>query len=54
MLLKIRRQYSNFQGSVMKIPRTIAGDIKKSLAEIPVTALLGPRQCKKTALVKML
>ena len=38
----------------MKIPRIIASDIKKALTEIPVTALLGPRQCGKTTLVKML
>ncbi|MBN1578117.1 MAG: ATP-binding protein [Chitinispirillaceae bacterium] len=38
----------------MRVPRTVAIDIKKSLTEIPVTALLGPRQCGKTTLVKML
>ena len=52
--MKIRIHTSNFHGKYMKIPRTIATDIKKALIEIPVTALLGPRQCGKTTLVKML
>jgi uncharacterized protein len=37
----------------VKLSRLFASDIAKSLTEMPVTALLGPRQCGKTTLVKM-
>jgi len=38
----------------MNINRLLSSDLKKSLSENPVTAVLGPRQCGKTTLVKML
>ncbi len=40
-----------FVGSV---ERKAFGSIKKSLKDVPVTAILGPRQCGKTTVVKML
>jgi predicted AAA+ superfamily ATPase len=38
----------------MKIARSLSISLKNSLQEVPVVALLGPRQCGKTTLVSML
>jgi predicted AAA+ superfamily ATPase len=36
------------------VERKAFGNIRKSLKDVPVTAILGPRQCGKTTVVKML
>jgi predicted AAA+ superfamily ATPase len=47
----ISKRRAMFVGS---IERKAFGNIKKSLKDVPVTAILGPRQCGKTTVVKML
>jgi len=42
------------QNTVMKTVRKLSFSLNQSLKEVPVTALLGPRQCGKTTLVTML
>ena len=39
---------------VSSIKRNLSSNIKESLDDSPVTAILGPRQCGKTTIVKML
>jgi predicted AAA+ superfamily ATPase len=36
----------------MYLPRTIEKSVKEALENFPVTAIIGPRQCGKSTLVK--